>query len=561
MSSFLYKQGVLTSHTKNLNTKLGAVYVDFFDTLLIRKTHPSSVFQLVNSKLAIIRQFSEIIQYRFGNRNPNIEKIVKFIPGWKVLDEINAEVLSLALNIELLKDLQFIQSTGLEVYVVSDTYFSSEQLYSILEKFTDWKPTGIVTSSQMGVSKSQGLYKLAISITDKLSEKSIIVGDDLYADGLNALQERCLFFWILTEKQINGTYKYVDLEVFSMQILEPLVELFMGWLKNEINAMKPDQIFFLSRDTIVFKELWTTSIKSKIETHYVPASRKVSIESGHLDTKKDGVVYAGARVKYNKQSLKKPDVFKEFYEKYVNGSEKIALIDLGWNGTFQDALQTAFPKTDFYGLYLGVLPHNTKNPRKKGFLFSPESNNRKFVKQTKKHINILEVIFASNEGTLLSIENGIKRRQPSNFDELTYLFTDPLKDGLISAKNRIPSNTFETIEALEMLNTLSINAPEWFIKASTIIRHKISPLNNHEQPLILTSRGQVKTTDRIWWPSAQSRYQKILRKRNRFLWMINNAAVLEVKIRFLIRIFLNLKYWNKIIKRLWQLSNPKGSNI
>jgi hypothetical protein len=346
-----------------------------------------------------------------------------------------------------------------------------------------------------------------------------------------------------------------------MQTLAPLVELFMVWLKNEINSMKPEQIFFLSRDTIVFKELWTASFKSEIETHYVPASRKVSIESGYLDTKKDGIVYAGAREKYNKQSLKKTDAFKAFYEKYVNGSEKIALIDLGWNGTFQDALQAAFPETNFHGLYFGVLPHNTKNLEKKGFLFSPESNNRKFVKLTKKHIDILEVIFASNEGTLLSIENGIQRQQPSNFDELTYLFTDPFKDCLISAKHRNKSKTIETIEALEMLNTLSINAPEWFIKASTIIRHKISPFNNHEQPLILTSRSQIRTTDRIWWPSAQSRYQKILRNRNRFLWMINTSAVFEVRIRFLIRIFLNLKYWKKIIERLWQLSHPKGSNF
>lgn len=66
----------------------------------------------------------------------------------------------------------------------------------------------------------------------------------------------------------------------------------------------------------------------------------------------DDPIACGLRGHLEEQSV----LFESMLAAARQGSERVVLVDSGWQGTLQAALSRAFPNTDWWGLYLGAIP-------------------------------------------------------------------------------------------------------------------------------------------------------------------------------------------------------------
>jgi hypothetical protein len=557
LMEFIYQPGLLSRVAHSHGTEECVIFLDFFDTVAVRKCSPMRVFTKVNLILTPLRMLSEQILYRSSSRHPSIEEIVKYLPTWTVKREIDKETESLVINQKLVQELMDLQKEGTKVHIVSDTYFSSSQIEKILGKLSAFKPNSITTSSGRKLSKREGLYKLVKEEITDSSHTTVIVGDDLSADGEMAINANVSFAWVINEVKAGTVSFNVSPRQLAVDSLGYLVAAFMHWIKSEAEAMELDKVLFLSRDTHILKAIWERDNSGKIEAVYLPASRKVALESGFLDRSSNSSGYLGQRTE-NTFEIKKnaPQVFIDFYQEFIGSSKKIAVIDLGWNGTFQDALQNAFPSREFVGLYLGVLSHNLANPTKKGFLFDSQNRNRVYEKIVKGNIDILEVLLSSTEGTLLSIHPHVRRATIDSKARAVNVLSETFGAALIDEVPLLIKSALNNLENLERLNDLSTNCPDWFIKAVSSVRHKVSPFDDIGQPLIFSNSSQLQFMDRIWWKIGNRRYGRYLAKHNLILFLIHAIGSRIVELKFLLRSISKPQNLKKIMLRLLKTFHP-----
>ena len=91
---------------------------------------------------------------------------------------------------------------------------------------------------------------------------------------------------------------------------------------------------------------------------------------------------------------------KNYFDK-ENVRGKIAIVDIGWNGTMQKAISNIIPELDIYGYYMGIVPEAclSKKDFAKGFLFD-ENHGKNVYKRFHYFIEIFEFLFLAQHGSV-----------------------------------------------------------------------------------------------------------------------------------------------------------------
>lgn len=243
-------------------------------------------------------------------------------------------------------------------------------------------------------------------------------------------------------------------------VMGPMLFGFCNWLHSEIIKEGIDIVFFLSRDGKIIKSAFDI-LFDDIKTNYLYASRRAlqvpSISSAsdideaigcvNLEDKAtieriflklgmsetwirkfcethaiDSKQYINVRDLMQNDSAKEmlfhesfseiknnADYEKSTYLNYLhemNFRGKVAIVDIGWYGSMQEALLSLCGENvDIYGYYIGVDPfaERQKYLKMKGYLFDGK-HNVNLRKIQAKFNPVFELIFSSNHGSVIRID-------------------------------------------------------------------------------------------------------------------------------------------------------------
>lgn len=257
---------------------------------------------------------------------------------------------------------------------------------------------------------------------------------------------------------INNNFKFKTYEEkFGQLCFGPLLYCFSLWLKNNLVNNKINKVFFLARDGFIMQKAFNiVDENSSIYNQYFYASRRsiivlslwkcinveemfskmhlnksIKIKSllkklGLDDLELDDTFYKKYKIKenyeYSIDSLMKNNntkkmledlypmivenskrEFKSFLE-YKNKQDfngKVAIVDIGWFGNMQHALESLDLDTDIYGYYVGVEPRKNYQKEQKmyGFLFETDKNFDYFLKEHNFNA-IFEMLFLAQHGSV-----------------------------------------------------------------------------------------------------------------------------------------------------------------
>lgn len=252
---------------------------------------------------------------------------------------------------------------------------------------------------------------------------------------------------------------------FGYEKFGPLLLLFCNWLLKEVKAKKIKKVYFLARDGYIMKKAFDLiNVNNDIKTEYFYASRRsiivpslwklndydeifnviafnknITIKAflkkvGLEDEKKidsylkqfDYEINTEIEMKNNFKFNKfVKDIFpliqknskEEWYsfQKYINAKDfktKVAIVDIGWFGSMQSALNNLVEDTEIYGYYFGLIPDKKICLNNSyGFLFDT-SKNIDIYKKFHYFINIFEFLFLAQHGSVKKFINN------SNYIEL-----------------------------------------------------------------------------------------------------------------------------------------------
>lgn len=235
----------------------------------------------------------------------------------------------------------------------------------------------------------------------------------------------------------------------------PLLYGYSNWLDKQFKAKKYNHIYFLSRDGYIMQKAYNIICPNN-ESKYIYASRRALIVptiwmykslqeisnnvsfSNKLTVKEflkklglDSDNYIDVISKYNynlNQYITLDDIKNnniEFYKdlkneiynnsrkeyeqllsyfKSIDFNENVAIVDIGWYGNMQNALESiskiANWNVNIYGYYVGIIPKSDKQQKynMKGFLF--EKGKEKLFLKEKFFNSIFELIFLAHHGSV-----------------------------------------------------------------------------------------------------------------------------------------------------------------
>lgn len=300
------------------------------------------------------------------------------------------------------------------------------------------------------------------------------------------------------EKKNNTILKKYDYYMLGYQKFGPLLYGFVNWLKKEIKQEQITKIFFLSRDGFIMKKAFDLIKEENIESEYFYASRRSIIVPslwkvkdineifdvitfGNDFTLKSFIKKIGLEdydlkkylFKYNlnvkdhyllsefkndpkiidflndilgiiiKNSREEYKNFKLYCnEKKLNG--KVAIVDIGWFGTMQNALNHIVDDCEIHGYYIGVCPNSkVVNDKFHGYVFDKTHNQNKYNKYL-NFISVLEFMTLAHHGSVKKFGNNAV-----NF--YNYEYNNSLEE-LISSKIQNGALDFCNIKYQESLN-------------------------------------------------------------------------------------------------------------
>lgn len=320
---------------------------DLFDTLVMRRTLSSDdVVELVDCRLRengiFIEDFckkrQESEKELSRDTAPTLTEIYQ-----NVLERLNSNSAK-ALTAEKLADLEWSVDyellvprkevcdifretfdSGKKLYIVSDTYYSRNQLAWILKKCDITKYTDILSSSDYQLSKAQGLYQCLKSQGN--SKRYLHIGDDIVVDiekacdcGFNtyrvysgldlleavgnlglteyvkSLSDRLragMFVSIIFNSpfQFENNDKSIlihDAYEIGYLICAPMISDFVLWFRQHMKEKQFQNIWFSARDGYLIKKMYEYLIQmsnENDETLYFLTSRTAAIRAGVRDEK------------------------------------------------------------------------------------------------------------------------------------------------------------------------------------------------------------------------------------------------------------------------------------
>lgn len=333
--NFKDKNGISKSQLLQLMDKKECVSIDLFDTLVMRQTlFLSDVFEMVEAQLKKQGIFIEnFAAKRLASEKelakitvPTLTEIYEFMLGThSITDILSGELAELEWKMDsnLLIPRQEVCDLlceafmhGKEVYIVSDTYYTREQIEKILEKCKIIHYTDIFASCEYKTSKTQQLFE---KLKEKMEGKSCIhIGDDLVADiesakksGITACQiysgidlfEMTGYFGIwdrienlsdriktglFLSKLFNSPFQFETLErriqvrtayEIGFLFFAPIISDFIFWFDRQVQKNDLQNIWFCARDGYLIKKLYD-ELRKENPSIYFLTSRIAAIRAG-----------------------------------------------------------------------------------------------------------------------------------------------------------------------------------------------------------------------------------------------------------------------------------------
>ena len=307
---------------------------DLFDTLIMRNTFFSTdVYEIVEDR---VRQQGIVIENFAGKRlesekhlaktgAPTLKEIYQYMIEQYHIQRISAEILAdtewtvdnelLVPRMEMCELVSQIYQDGKEVYIVSDTYYTKQQLFGFTDKF-GIRVTDILSSCEFGTSKTQQLYGC---LKERINNKSCIhVGDDSTADvdyaarfgldtfkiysGMELLEKvGYMGMWERIEtladriktgmfiaKLFNSPFQFEDFDrkiavsdAYDIGYLfaAPVITDFVFWFSQMVEKYQIPNVWMGARDGYLLKKLYDYLKKEEASIYFL-TSRTAAIRAG-----------------------------------------------------------------------------------------------------------------------------------------------------------------------------------------------------------------------------------------------------------------------------------------
>lgn len=332
--------------------KNDVISVDLFDTLIMRQTlFSTDVFELVDLRL----KEQEIKINDFCGRRIQCEKelaqkgqvtlqhIYEYMIEKYHIENVKSEFLAdmewkidynlLIPRNEVCELLGQARKCGKKIYIISDTYYTRNQLIKILNKCNIDFYTDIFDSCEYGTGKTQGLFQI---VRKELQKDSWLhIGDDIVADvenakknGINACQlqssidllEMVGYFglWDKTDKLqnrikigmfisklLNSPFQF-ETETAKIKVTSaydlgylffaPMITDFIIWFRQQIQKNQIKNVWFGARDGYLIKKMYDFLEKDDEKSVYFLTSRIAAIRAGMEND--DDIAYV-ADMKYS----------------------------------------------------------------------------------------------------------------------------------------------------------------------------------------------------------------------------------------------------------------------
>lgn len=243
---------------------------------------------------------------------------------------------------------------------------------------------------------------------------------------------------------------------FGYKNFGPILVGFSNWLNEELKRRDIKKVFFLSRDGYIMKKAFDYIYGDKYNTKYFYASRRAIIVPSlwklqkkdeifdailfskdlTIDNfiKKIGLENYDLKEILNKYGLKSDEKYEleklknnknfnlfleeifpyikenskkeyECFEKYIKKMSfegKLAIIDIGWNGTMQNAIYNITKNNEIYGFYMGLCPTNNfyDNNAFKGFIFDKGHGLKNYEIIYKNFLTVFEFLTLAQHGSV-----------------------------------------------------------------------------------------------------------------------------------------------------------------
>ena len=319
------------------------VSFDLFDTLVMRQTLLSDdVIKFVDCRLQnqgiYIQDFykrrlaseKELSRYTAPTLTEIYNHMFKRMEGssskWKITAEQLADLewnMDLELIVPREEVCDILKETVADkkkVYIVSDTYYSRNQLKKILKQCGIVEYTDILASSDYRTGKTQNLFKI---LKGRENEKKILhIGDDIvadiesahrfeietyrlfsgfgllelvgnlgFADYMDSLSEH-LKIGLFVAKIFNSPFQFEtedkritisDAYDIGYLLCAPMISDFVLWFYNQIKEQKYENIWFSARDGYLIKKMYAylmKQYKQEDKSVYFLVSRTAAVRAG-----------------------------------------------------------------------------------------------------------------------------------------------------------------------------------------------------------------------------------------------------------------------------------------
>ena len=323
---------------------------------------------------------------------------------------------------------------------------NSGSLFKFIIKDLGIKPKELIhigdnKKSDFFVPKRLGIKSILWSNNNRITEKSRgNITEDIIDSFLNN-----------TKIDSSNTFSSIGFDYFG-----PLLLCFSKWLLSELKQNKIDRVFFLSRDGYIMKRAFDIINKENIKSDYFYASRRAvivpslkeyadiydvfscmhlsedikmksllkkiglddllnnqsTIDSLNIEIEKEEKLSNILNKKQYIEILEKlyPLVidnsnkeYKSFinYKNIHNFTGNVAIVDIGWFGNIQHALEKLKLDTRIRGYYMGIEPRkNYQNTQKmSGFIFETNRNYDYFLMEHNFN-SIFEMLFLGRHGSV-----------------------------------------------------------------------------------------------------------------------------------------------------------------
>ena len=587
----------------NYIDKYDFISFDIFDTLLKRNVQkPTDIFTFIEQrynennkeKIKNFKNLRENAEIEARNHSKNDSNEIKLEDIYIEISRLNSKLdVEKLKKIEIEVELDFCQKSedffpiyhyalkkNKKIILVSDMYLSKDTIEKMLFKIGIKEYYKLYLSNDIGLNKRKGdIYNYILKDLKINKNQMIHFGDSKRADyfiprlkGIKSIKIPTNINKIKYYNGFKNNYdefiKYNSLEKFinnnlnnsndvffniGYEVLGCLLYGYTMWLIDSLNSNNIKKIFFFAREGNLLKKAFDFLNKSDIQSRYLYVSRKSLILGLLKDVKDEKRIneILGLRRditvdEYLKKSeLRDIEKKEELIVKYLRQEKfegKLAVADVGWEGTMQSAIQNICNRNninaDITGYYIGKSSRLTNKIQNKesirNFLF--ENDSKYEYNMIHGFLNLFESFFLAFHGTTLGYEEKDNEIRPI-LDEYEYSKNDEEK--FLSIQN----GALKFIEDFEKSDIKNYYDIDYYISFRNFLRLGAKPTKSD---LELFKNIDYVETKKSKFINAKSLIYYIFHPKK----MYNDFSDTRWKIGFLKQVFmLNIDYY-QIYKKL-----------